>query len=482
MSPAARFDSRTLPSGASRRLCMEPAAPPHRPYERRAVWAWALYDVANSSFTTLIVTFIYSTYFVGYMSGTGEDLTPLWTTGVALTAITVALLSPVLGAVADRGGYRKRFLLSFSATCVAATAALAFLEPGQAQTALVLFVVANIAFETSAAFYDSFLPDLVPQEKIGRVSGLGWGLGYIGGIVALLLALYGFVETESSLYRVFSGLFGLTTEGGANVRATALLVAVWFAVFTLPFILFVREPRAAGGRERGNAIAAGFRQLAASFREIRRYRQIVRLLLARLLYNDGLVVIFSLGAVFAQQVYGFSTEETIQFGIALNVAAGIGAFTFGFLDDRIGGRNTILFALVGLSAAGLLAILGQSRLTFWIAALVVGLLAGPCQSASRSLLGRFVPNDKEAEFYGFFAFSGKATAFLGPALYGRFVSAFGSHRVGMTVSVLFFAIGCLLLLRVNEREGIAASGRTKGEGQRAKDATPVPGASAPPLS
>ena len=429
-------------------------------YRRSRVIAWALYDVANSSFTTLIVTFIYSTYFVGYMSGTGRDLTSVWTTAVGITAATVALLSPLLGAIADRGGYRKRFLLAFSATCVVATVALSFLEPGRAATAIVVFVIANVAFEMGSAFYDSFLPDLVPQEKIGRVSGLGWGLGYVGGIVALFLALYGFVKTDSPLYPMFAGALGLTTDAGANVRATTLLVGVWFAAFTIPFIVLVPEPRVTGQRASGSAIAAGFGQLVESFRQIRKYRQIVRLIVARLIYNDGLVVIFALGAVFAQQVYGFSVDETIVFGIVLNIAAGAGAMAFGFLDDRIGGRKTILASLVGLTAAGTLAVIGQSRATFWAASLVVGLLVGPNQSASRSLLGRFVPDDKEAEFYGFFAFSGKATAFLGPTLYGVLSDAAGTHRAGMAVTVLFFLIGGLLLLRVDEREGIAASGRS----------------------
>jgi UMF1 family MFS transporter len=298
------------------------------------------------------------------------------------------------------------------------------------------------------------------------VSGLGWGLGYVGGIVALVIALQGFVLTDSGLYSVISGVLGLTTEGGANVRATALLVAAWFVVFTLPFVTLVPEPAVAGARAAGNAIAAGFRQLRDSFREIRRYRQIVRLIVARLIYNDGLVVIFSLGAVFAQRVYGFSTDETIVFGIALNVAAGAGALAFGFLDDRIGGRNTILLSLAGLTAAAALAIAGQTRLTFWIAAVFVGLLVGPNQSASRSLLGRFVPDDKEAEFFGFFAFSGKATAFLGPLLYGTLAAATGTHRAGMAVCVAFFLIGGLLLLRVDEAEGRTASGRGGGSGQR----------------
>jgi MFS transporter, UMF1 family len=394
------------------------------------------------------------------MSGNDVTLGRIWTNAVATTAIVVALLSPLFGAIADRGGYRKRFLLTASAICVVATAALAFVKPGAYHLAIVVFVVANVAFEMGCAFYDSFLPDLVPQEQIGRVSGLGWGLGYVGGIFALLVALYGFVQTDSPLFPIIGGTLGLTTEGGAHVRATALLVALWFAVFTIPFLLLVPEPRVAGrSPAAGNAVTEGFKQLAMSIRQIRKYRQIVRLILARLIYNDGLVVIFGLGAVFAQQVYGFATAEIIIFGIVLNVAAGIGAIAFGFLDDRIGGRNTILASLIGLAAAATLAVLGQSRTTFWVAAIVVGLLAGPNQSASRSLLGRFVPDDKEAEFYGFFAFSGKATAFLGPLLYGTLTSMAGTDRAGMAVTVVFFIIGGVLLLRVDEREGIAASGR-----------------------
>jgi MFS transporter, UMF1 family len=267
------------------------------------------------------------------------------------------------------------------------------------------------------------------------------------------------VQTDSALYPMIGGALGLTTERGAHVRATALLVAVWFAIFTIPFLALVPEPRAVGGARAGNPVVEGFKQLATSLKQIRKYRQIVRLILARLIYNDGLVVIFGLGAVFAQQVYGFATDEIIVFGIVLNIAAGIGAIAFGFLDDRIGGRNTILASLIGLAAAGTFAVLGQSRTTFWIAAIVVGLLAGPNQSASRSLLGRFVPDDKEAEFYGFFAFSGKATAFLGPLLYGSLTAMTGTDRAGMAVTVVFFVVGGLLLLRVNEREGIAASGR-----------------------
>ncbi len=420
--------------------------------------AWALYDVANSSFTTLVVTFIYSTYFTGYMQP-GRDLTPVWTTSVSISAILIALISPFVGAIADRGGYRRRFLLSLSAICVIATLALAFFPPGQWLGAIAVFVVANLAFELSAAVYDAFLPDLAPPEAIGRISGFGWGMGYVGGIVAMMLALYGFVKTDSALFPFLGGALGLTTEGGQHVRATNGLVAVWFAVFTIPFILFVKEPRVARKTREANVIAAAYRQLAETFGHLRTYRQIVRLLVARLFYNDGLVVIFSLGAVFAQSAYGLDTQQIIAFGILLNVSAGVGALAFGFVDDKIGGRNTIAISIVGLVVAVLIGVTGQTTAMLWTSGVLIGLLIGPTQAASRSLLGRFVPDDKETEFYGFFAFSGRATAFMGTGLYGLLQGVFDSHRVAMSGTVLFFVIGFVLLMRVDEAEGVRLSGR-----------------------
>ncbi len=426
---------------------------------RPSILSWALFDVANSSFTTLVITFIYSAYFVQAMSLTGEDLTTLWTWGVSVSAIAIALLAPLAGAVADRSAMRKRALLITSVICIIGTAALFWMEPGQALTAIVIVAIANVCFELGGVFYNSFLPDLAPPEHIGRVSGFGWGLGYIGAIMAMLIALYGFVQ-EGPMRDGFLGFFGLAAEGGENVRATMLLVAVWFAVFMLPFALVVKEPPPARTPVApSRAVTLAFKELRETFNEIRTYRQIVRLLVARLVYNDGLVVIFAMGSIFAVNVFDFALSDVIMLGIVLNVAAGIGAIALGFLDDKIGGRNTILISIVGLTIASLGVLFSESRDVFWASAILAGLMVGPNQSASRSLLGRFVPDDKESEFYGFFAFSGRATAFIGTLLYGALLSAFDSHRAGMSVTVLFFVIGGLLLLRVDEKEGVRLSGR-----------------------
>lgn len=421
-------------------------------YNRRAVWAWATYDFANSAFTTVVVTFIYATYFTRAIAPSETAGGSMWSWAISISAVIIALASPYLGALADRGGYRKRLLLGATVTCIAASVALFFPQQGDVAFALTVFVIGNVAFEFANVFYNAYLVDVAPPEKIGRISGYGWAMGYVGGLFCLVIALFALVQTDTPL-------FGFSKETGANVRASNLLVAVWFALFSIPMFLFVREESVPAAQQPKHLFRAATRQLVQTFHEIRQYRQVFRLLVARLIYNDGLYTIFTLGAIYAQGTFGFTTEDVIYFGIALNISAGTGAALFGVLDDRLGGKWTIMATLVGLSVATLVAVFTSSLAWFWGAGLVVGLLAGPNQSASRSLLGRFVPPDKENEFYGFFAFSGKATAFLGPLLFGILAAALGNQRWGIAVVFLFFLIGGLLLARVDEAEGIRLSGR-----------------------
>jgi UMF1 family MFS transporter len=324
--------------------------------------------------------------------------------------------------------------------------------------ALICIVIANIAYEMGLVFYNAFLPDLAPPDRIGRISGAAWGLGYAGGLIALAVGLFGFVLPEVAP-------FGLDRATGEHVRATNLLVAAWFAVFSIPAFLFIREIRPEERRSTLSLFTSTAREIGDTFRSLGEYRQIVRLLVARLFYNDGLVTIFALGGIYAAGTFGFTTEEIIYFGMALNVAAGLGAFLFGFVDDKVGGKRTIYVSLVLLSIATLVAVFGQTKAMIWAAGLLVGLAAGPNQSASRSLLGRFVPDDKETEFYGFFAFSGKLTAFMGPLLFGVLTTAFASQRAGVAVVLVFFLLGALVLTTVDEREGIALAGRPTGRAE-----------------
>ena len=425
---------------------MHPADEPRR---RAVVWSWCLYDWANSAFTTLVVTFIYAAYFTSAFADDPGRGTALWSRGIMVSALAIAVLAPIAGALADRGG-RRRYLILCSLLCVAATAALTFVRPGQPNAvviALTVFVVANVAFELGLVFYNSFLSTLAAPERIGRISGYGWGLGYFGGLAALAAALVVFVPETP--------LFGIPTDEGFNLRATNLLVAGWFLIFSIPAFIHLRDGSAPAG---GVSVRQAFRDVAATARHLRRYRQVVRFLLARLLYNDGLVTIFAFGGIYAVGTFGFSFQELVTFGIVLNVGAGLGALAFGFVDDRIGGKATIGLSVAALVVATLLGALAPTRTWFWVSAILVGIFIGPNQSASRSLMARFVPAQHESEFFGFFAFSGKVTSFMGPALLGVLSDVY-NQRVGVASLLVFFVLGGLILWRVDEREGIAAAGR-----------------------
>jgi len=418
----------------------------------RAIWSWALYDFANSPFTTLVITFVYGTYFTQVIASDPILGTTLWSRAMTITALVVALCSPILGALADRGGYRKALVLLFTLICVVPTAALYGVLPGQVMAALVLVVIANIAYEFAFVFYNAFLPDIAPSERIGRVSGLGWGLGYMGGLAALGVALVTLVQPETPW-------FGFSREAGENVRATNLLVAGWFVVFSIPLMLWVREDRSQVSKA-GHILTDAVKQLAGTFREIRRYQEIVKFLVARFIFNNGLVTIFAFGGIYAAETFGFSLEEVMVFAIALNLAAGVGALLMGHLDDWIGGKRTVVLSLVGLIVATLLAVFATTKLWFWVAGIIIGICAGPNQAASRSLMGRFVPPRSENEFFGFFAFSGKMTAPLGPLLFGELTILSGSQRVGVATVLAFFVIGLVLMLAVDEEKGIRAAGRS----------------------
>lgn len=424
-------------------------AEPYRSWRnKRAIWSWSLYDFANSAFTTLVVTFVYATYFTQAIADDPVHGTALWSRGVTITALIVAFCSPLLGAIADRGGYRKLFVVVSTLVCIIATATLYTVLPGQVIAALVLVVIANVAYEFATVFYNAFLPDLAPRGRIGTLSGLAWGLGYVGGLLALVFALMALVQPETPW-------FGFSTENGENIRATNLVVAAWFLVFSVPFLLWVPEDRSRTSVS-GRVFADAFVQLKDTLSEIRKYRQMVRFLVARLVYNDGLVTVFAFGGIYAAGTFGFSFEQVLLFGIVINVAAGLGAAAMGVLDDRIGGKRTIVISLLGLIAASLLAVLATSATWFWIAGILLGVFVGPNQAASRSLMGRFVPHQMENEFFGFFAFSGKLTAFIGPFLLGVLTDVSGSQRVGISIVIVLFVLGLLLLLPVDERAGSQA--------------------------
>jgi UMF1 family MFS transporter len=333
---------------------------------------------------------------------------------------------------------------------VIATTALTFMSPDFPRAALLaggVFVVANVAFEVGMVFYNAFLPVIATPNKIGSISGKGWALGYAGGLAALVVGLLGFVGLGGD------PLLPLSQEGAFNVRATNLLVAGWFLVFSIPAFMLVRDP--VGPREKVD-IAGALADLKQTFVQIRKYKEVVKFLIARLIYNDGLITIFAFGGIYAAGTFGMTFTDVMIFGIVLNVAAGLGAWVFGYFDDKVGGRATVLVSLVALMTSALVAVLAPTRAWLWVAGIGIGIFAGPNQAASRSLMGRFVPVKHQTEFFGFFAFSGKATAFLGPLSLGMLSGSFG-QRAGVSVVILFFIVGGALMLAVNERAGIEAA-------------------------
>ena len=425
--------------------------------KRRAVASWVLYDFANSPFTTLVVTFVYATYFADAIASNSVEGQALWGYAIATTALIVAFGSPLLGALADQGGYRKRFLVTATLVSAGATALLYGVMPGQVMLALTIFVVANVAFEFGIVFYNAYLPELSRSTDIGRISGWGWGLGYIGGLLALVVALVALVQPDA----VTAGLqglgiampdgpwFGFSAVDGENVRATNLLVAAWFLVFSLPMFFFVHEAHVS--RPASNSVVRdSLAQLIGTFREIRKHRETVKFLIARLVYNDALVTIFSFGGIYAQGVFGFSLTDVLVFGIVINIAAGIGAIVMGYLDDKVGAKITIIVSLLGLIVAAVLGVFAQDARWFWVAGIIIGIFSGPNQSASRSLMGRYIPKGYENEFYGFFAFSGKLTAFIGPLIVASVTAVANSQRAGMVGVILLFVFGLMLLIPVRE--------------------------------
>ena len=345
----------------------------------KEIFAWTLYDFANSAFTTLVVTFIYATYFVKAIAPDEITGTILWSRAVTASALTVAVLSPFLGAIADHGGYRKRFLIITSWISILGSVVLYGILPGAVLSALMWFFIANVGFELGLIFYNSYLPELAPPGRVGRISGYGWSLGYVGGLLAMYVAMVGFVQPDVPW-------FGLTKEVGQNIRATNLLVAGWFAVFSLPIFLLLPEKRTDFQGSAADLGRQALGRLAETFRQIKQYSQIVLFLIARMIYNDGLVTIFAFGGIYAAGTFDFSFQEIMIFGIVLNVAAGVGAFIMGIFDDRLGGKTTILISLVGLIAVTILGATTHDRSMFWIAGIGIGLLVGPNQSASRALI------------------------------------------------------------------------------------------------
>ena len=418
---------------------------PQNPASSKQLAAWCLYDWANSAYPTVITTFVFAAYFTKGVAVDPITGTSQWGLAISISALCVALIGPLLGAIADHSGRRKPWLFSFTLISALCAMGLWFVtpEPGSVFMALFFVGVGTFAFELGMIFYNAMLPDLSPPRKIGRWSGWGWGLGYVGGLTCLALTLVAFVQTGTPW-------FGLDKEMAEHLRATGPMVGLWMLIFAVP--LFVFTPDKPSGVGFTEASKRGITSLIETFKHVTQHTNIARFLIARMIYTDGLNTLFAFGGIYAAGSFGFSFEDLILFGIGINVTAGLGAASFAWIDDWIGPKLTILISITALIFLSSALLLIDNVFLFWVFGLGLGIFVGPAQSASRSMMARLAPPEMRTEMFGLFALSGKATAFLGPALLAIMTDAFASQRAGMASIVVFFIIGALLLLRVNDKD------------------------------
>lgn len=409
---------------------------------RERLISWAFYDWADQAFVTLIHTFVFSVYFTHSVAPDVQTGWAYWGTAIGLAGIVVAIAAPLLGATADQGGRRKPWIIGFALLCIVTTALMWFVEPSAEfiWLAFVLIVLATIGSEMSVVFYNSLLPRLASPDRIGRWSGWAWGLGYAGGLLSLLIALFAFIRPEGAW-------LGLSAAASEHVRAVTVFVAIWHLAFALPLFIVVPDVPSSGKTLR-RSMQDGLEQLWRTIRQIRRHADVLRFLIAHMFYINGLTTLFAFGGIYAAGEFGLSPEAVLILGIMLNIAAGIGAFTFAWIDDLIGSRATILIALTGLIISGSLILLVTSLTLFWSVAWLLGIFVGPAQAASRSFLAQHAPRDMQNQMFGFFALSGRATAFLGPLIAGWTTYLAVSQRAGMATIIAFFAIGLILMLTV----------------------------------
>jgi UMF1 family MFS transporter len=408
-----------------------PAATPQA--TRGQIFSWALFDFAHTSFYVLILTVGYPLYFKEIVAQGSKQGDFLWGLAFSISMLLVALMSPVLGAAADYGAGKKRFLGIFTGLCVLATASLFFVQSSMVFIGILLLILANIGFEAGMVFYDAFLPEITTERSYGRVSGYGFALGYTGSLMTLALA-----------YPLYAN--GFTVENLLNVRASFLLAAVLLFLFALPLFIFLPD------RQRTTSlkldfVKIGFQRLTSTFREFPRYKNVAHFLLSYFIYVDGINTIIVFSSIFARETLSFDLAEIIIFFATVQTSAIIGSLVFGVLSDHWGHKPTLTVTLCLWLAIVIAAFFTQSKMMFYVLGVFAGISLGSSQSTSRSLMSELTPLEKKTEFFGFYSFFGKASAIMGPFLFG-IVSSFFNQRLAILSVGIFLLIGLVLLQRV----------------------------------
>ena len=425
---------------------------PSIPVTKREVWSWAMYDFANSGYTTVVITAIFNAFFVGVVAGGADWATLLWTTIVAISYVIVMIVGPLLGAWADRRAAKKRVLLWSTLGCVVTTLLLA---PAAAQggamiwLVCVLFVASNVFYALGENFTAAFLPELADSTQLAKVSAWGWSLGYIGGLVTLGVCLWWVLSQQATGAKAIE-----------YVPWTLVITAVIYALASVPTFLFLRE-RATPSTRAVSSSDGVVLKLKRSFAQLARYPNLRRFFWAGLAYQAGLSVVITLASVYAEQALGFKMADTIKLLLVVNVSAAIGAFVFGYVQDRVGHKATLAITLVMWIATVIIAYVWHTQFGFWIAANCAGLCLGASQSGGRALVGLLSPKGHMAEFYGLWGLVVRLAGVVGPMLYGlvTWITS-GNHRLALLITGSMFVIGLALLAKVNvvvgEQEAHAA--------------------------
>jgi MFS transporter, UMF1 family len=405
----------------------------------REVWAWSMYDFANSGYTTVVITAVFGAYFVGAVAGSAPWATLAWTSALSFSYALILVTAPLVGAWADAHAAKKRLLLVSTVGCVIFTAALWLVQPGMLALALVLIALSNYFYGTGENLIAAFLPELADSRAMGRVSGWGWGFGYLGGLAALGLCLWYIMASER--------------PAAESVPVTMLITAAFFAIAAVPTFVFLRERAVPqGGFENPWA------RVRQTLRESRRYADLRRFLLCVLFYQAGITTVVTIAAIYADQAMGFTVEQTLTLILVVNITAAIGALSFGYLQDAIGHVRAVALTLVGWLVTALVAALSYQAFGFWIAANLAGLCMGSAQAAGRALVGYLAPPARLAEFFGLWGLAMKAASIFGPLTYGAVTWIFaGNHRLAIVATAVYFVIGLALLAGIDVERGRRAA-------------------------
>jgi MFS transporter, UMF1 family len=442
---------------------------------RSAVISWIFFDWAAQPYFTLITTFVFAPYFATHVAPDAASGQSLWGFATAAAGLLIALLSPVLGAIADASGRRKPWIAAFGALLVIGSSLMWFGKPGDPSVIpplLLAYGLATIGAEFATVFNNAMMPTLVPPDQIGRLSGTGWATGYVGGILSLILVL-GFLAASPETGRTLFGLmplFGLDPVSHQGDRISGPLTGIWFIIFVLP--MFLLTPDYPAKRRIGQAVREGLTGLKQTLAELPKQKSLAAFLLANMIYTDALVSLFAFGGIYAAGTFGWNTIQIGTFGIILAIAGTLGAWLGGKLDDKLGSKRVIagsmwmlLFAIVAIllvdkdriffitvappAPDGALFAAAAER-AYLLLGCLIGAAGGPLQAASRTLLIRMAPKDRIAQYFGLFALTGKVTSFVGPLLIGAITAVTESQKAGMAVLVLFFVAGLVLLARVSD--------------------------------